>query len=59
MANISTPGIVPFLWFSNYAGEAVKYDISVSKDSRIINHNPIVSTFEPEERPWKKQSMIF
>ena len=42
------PKIVPFLWFDNNAAEAIKFYTSVFKNSKIIQLNPMVSTFELE-----------
>jgi predicted 3-demethylubiquinone-9 3-methyltransferase (glyoxalase superfamily) len=48
MAKIINPKITPFLWFDNNAQEAVKFYTSVFKNSKIIQLNPMVSTFELE-----------
>jgi predicted 3-demethylubiquinone-9 3-methyltransferase (glyoxalase superfamily) len=40
--------ITPFLWFDNQAAEAAKFYTSVFKNSRIIDLNPMVVTFELE-----------
>jgi predicted 3-demethylubiquinone-9 3-methyltransferase (glyoxalase superfamily) len=38
--------IAPFLWFDKNAEEAVKFYTTVFKNSKIIQINPMVSTFE-------------
>lgn len=48
MAKVSTPKIIPFLWFNDNAQEAVKLYTSIFKNSRIIQLSPMVSTFELE-----------
>ena len=40
--------LTPFLWFNNQAGEAAKFYCSVFKNSKIIDNNPMVATFELE-----------
>ena len=40
--------ITPFLWFENQAQEAAKFYGSIFKNSKIINSNPMVVTFELE-----------
>jgi predicted 3-demethylubiquinone-9 3-methyltransferase (glyoxalase superfamily) len=40
--------ITPFLWFENQAREAADFYGSIFKNSRIINSNPMVVTFELE-----------
>ena len=40
--------ITPFLWYDNNAKEAAEFYVSVFENSRIIGHNPMVSTFELE-----------
>jgi predicted 3-demethylubiquinone-9 3-methyltransferase (glyoxalase superfamily) len=46
MINVSTPRITPFLWFNNNAEEAIKFYTGIFKNSKIIQLNPMVSTFE-------------
>jgi predicted 3-demethylubiquinone-9 3-methyltransferase (glyoxalase superfamily) len=48
MANVRIPKITPFLWFDNNAEEAIKFYASIFKNSKIIQLNPMVSTFELE-----------
>jgi len=48
MAKVRIPKITPFLWFDNNAQEAVKFYTSIFKNSKIIQLNPMVSTFELE-----------
>lgn len=38
--------ITPFLWFDNNALEAAQFYCSVFKDSKMIDENPMVCTFE-------------
>ncbi|MGI8583675.1 MAG: VOC family protein [Chitinophagaceae bacterium] len=40
--------ITPFLWFNNQAEEAAKLYCSIFKNSKIINANPMMATFELE-----------
>lgn len=40
--------LTPFLWYDNNATEAAKFYTTVFKNSRIINSNPMVTTFELE-----------
>jgi len=40
--------VVPFLWFDGQAGEAARFYISVFGDGKIINENPVVTSFELE-----------
>ena len=40
--------LTPFLWFNNQAGEAAKFYCTVFKNSKIIDNNPMVATFELE-----------
>ena len=40
--------ITPFLWFDKQAGEAAKFYCSVFKNSKIVNSNPMIVTFELE-----------
>ena len=37
--------ITPFLWFDNQAEEAAKFYVSVFKNSKVINVNPMTATF--------------
>jgi predicted 3-demethylubiquinone-9 3-methyltransferase (glyoxalase superfamily) len=46
MTSVTTPRIIPFLWFDNNAEEAVKHYIAIFKNSRVIQLHPMVSTFE-------------
>jgi predicted 3-demethylubiquinone-9 3-methyltransferase (glyoxalase superfamily) len=46
MANINKKRITPFLWFDNNLEEAVKFYVSIFKNSRIISINPMAATFE-------------
>jgi predicted 3-demethylubiquinone-9 3-methyltransferase (glyoxalase superfamily) len=48
MATVSSPKITPFLWFNDNAQEAVLFYTSVFKNSKVIQSNPMVSTFELE-----------
>jgi predicted 3-demethylubiquinone-9 3-methyltransferase (glyoxalase superfamily) len=48
MAKVTAPKITPFLWFDNNAQEAVKFYMSIFKNSKIIQPGPMVSTFELE-----------
>lgn len=48
MAKVSGSKITPFLWFDNNAQDAVKFYCSVFKNSKIVELNPMVSTFELE-----------
>ncbi len=40
--------ITTFLWFNNQAEEAAKFYCAIFKNSKIINTNPMMSTFELE-----------
>ncbi|MEP7232719.1 MAG: VOC family protein [Ginsengibacter sp.] len=40
--------VTTFLWFNNQAEEAAKFYCSIFKDSKIINVNPMMVTFELE-----------
>ena len=40
--------VTPFLWFNNQAEEAAKLYCSIFKNSKIINSNPMMATFELE-----------
>ena len=40
--------ITPFLWFDNQAEEAAKFYVSVFKNSKILNVNPMTVTFALE-----------
>ncbi len=40
--------VTTFLWFNNQAEEAAKFYCSIFKDSKIINANPMMATFELE-----------
>jgi len=40
--------ITPFLWLDNQVEEAVKYYVSVFPNSKIIDLNPMMATFELE-----------
>ncbi len=40
--------VTTFLWFNNQAEEAAKFYCSIFKDSKIINVNPMMATFELE-----------
>ena len=44
--------ITPFLWFNNQAEEAAKFYCSILKNSKIINCNPMVTTFELDGRQY-------
>jgi predicted 3-demethylubiquinone-9 3-methyltransferase (glyoxalase superfamily) len=46
MAKVTMPKITPFLWFDNNAQEAAKFYTSIFKNSKIIQLDPMVSTFE-------------
>ena len=46
MTKVSAPRITPFLWFDNNAQEAVSFYTSIFRNSKIIQLNPMVSTFE-------------
>jgi predicted 3-demethylubiquinone-9 3-methyltransferase (glyoxalase superfamily) len=48
MTKVTIPKITPFLWFDNNAQEAVKFYTSIFSNSKIIQLNPMVSTFEIE-----------
>jgi predicted 3-demethylubiquinone-9 3-methyltransferase (glyoxalase superfamily) len=48
MAKVRVPKITPFLWFNNDAQEAIKFYASIFKNSKIIQLDPMVSTFELE-----------
>jgi predicted 3-demethylubiquinone-9 3-methyltransferase (glyoxalase superfamily) len=48
MAKVTLPKITPFLWFDNNAQEAIRFYTSIFKNSKIIQLNPMVSTFELE-----------
>jgi predicted 3-demethylubiquinone-9 3-methyltransferase (glyoxalase superfamily) len=48
MSKISSNKITPFLWFERNAEEAVKFYAAIFKNSKIINLDPMVSTFELE-----------
>jgi predicted 3-demethylubiquinone-9 3-methyltransferase (glyoxalase superfamily) len=48
MAIVRIPKITPFLWFDNNAQDAVKFYTSIFKKSKVIQLNPMVSTFELE-----------
>jgi predicted 3-demethylubiquinone-9 3-methyltransferase (glyoxalase superfamily) len=48
MAKVNIPKITPFLWFDNNAQDAVKFYTSIFKNSKVIQLNPMVSTFELE-----------
>lgn len=48
MTKVSTPKIIPFLWFDNNAKDAIKFYTSVFKKSKVIQLHPMVSTFELE-----------
>ncbi len=48
MTKINSPKITPFLWFDNNMEDAVRFYTSVFKNSKIIQLNPMVSTFELE-----------
>ena len=37
--------ITPFLWFDKEAGEAAKYYVSIFKNSKIIDTNPMSTSF--------------
>lgn len=38
--------ITPFLWFNNQAEEAARFYVSLFKNSKILNVNPMMVTFE-------------
>jgi predicted 3-demethylubiquinone-9 3-methyltransferase (glyoxalase superfamily) len=40
--------ITPFLWFDNQAAEAAEFYCSVFKNSKIVESNPMITTFELE-----------
>lgn len=40
--------VSPFLWFDNQAEEAAKYYTSIFPNSRILDSNPMVTSFEVE-----------
>lgn len=40
--------VTPFLWFNNQAEEAARLYCSIFKNSKIINSNPMMATFELE-----------
>jgi predicted 3-demethylubiquinone-9 3-methyltransferase (glyoxalase superfamily) len=48
MTKVSTPKIIPFLWFNNNTEEAIKFYTAIFKNSKIIRLHPMVSTFELE-----------
>lgn len=48
MSFLQASKITPCLWFNNNAGDAVRFYTSVFKNSKIIQVNPFVSTFELE-----------
>jgi predicted 3-demethylubiquinone-9 3-methyltransferase (glyoxalase superfamily) len=48
MASLRTHQITPFLWFDKNAEEAIRFYTSIFKNSKIIQLNPMVSTFELE-----------
>jgi predicted 3-demethylubiquinone-9 3-methyltransferase (glyoxalase superfamily) len=48
MAKVRVPKITPFLWFNSNAQEAIKFYASIFKNSKIIQLDPMVSTFELE-----------
>jgi predicted 3-demethylubiquinone-9 3-methyltransferase (glyoxalase superfamily) len=48
MAGMNTSKITPCLWFDKNAEEAVRYYVSIFKNSKIIDLNPVLSTFELE-----------
>jgi predicted 3-demethylubiquinone-9 3-methyltransferase (glyoxalase superfamily) len=43
---MKTQKLTPFLWFEKEAEEAAKYYCSVFKDSKILDSNPMVTSFE-------------
>ncbi len=48
MAAVNSHKITPFLWFDNNMDDAVKFYTSTFKNSKIVQLNPMVSTFELE-----------
>jgi predicted 3-demethylubiquinone-9 3-methyltransferase (glyoxalase superfamily) len=48
MVKTSSNKITPFLWFDNNAQEAIKFYTAIFKNSKIIQLNSLVSTFELE-----------
>lgn len=38
--------VTPFLWFDNNAKEAAEYYVSVFKNSKINDENPMITSFE-------------
>ena len=40
--------ITPFLWFDNQAEQAANFYCSIFKNSKIVNSNPMIVTFELE-----------
>ncbi len=46
MTKLQAPRITPFLWFDGNAEEAIKFYVKIFKNSRIVQLNPLVSTFE-------------
>lgn len=46
MSSVKIPKVTPFLWFDSNAEEAVRFYTSVFENSKIIQINPMVSTFE-------------
>ena len=40
--------VTPFLWYQEKAEEAARFYVSIFRNSRIINANPMMATFELE-----------